>query len=74
VKKIVGNEGLDILINSIGIGQLGAFRPAEIPISVYREQYEVNLIGPQIVTVAFLPLLRAGKKKIIINLYYISFP
>jgi NAD(P)-dependent dehydrogenase (short-subunit alcohol dehydrogenase family) len=61
------------LINNIGIGQ--PFQnPDEASLSLFREQFEVNVLGPQIVTVAFLPLLRKGDKKIIMNMYILIDP
>jgi len=62
---------LDILINNIGIGQ-GYQRPHEVSADMLREQFEVNVIGPQLVTKAFIPLLEAGEKKIIINMYILQ--
>jgi len=34
-----------------------------------REQFEVNVIGPQLVSKAFLPLVQASEKKTIVNVY-----
>jgi NAD(P)-dependent dehydrogenase (short-subunit alcohol dehydrogenase family) len=68
VKKVVGDKGLDILVNNIGQGQ-GPSRPEETTPQMLREVFEVNVVGTQVVTLAFLPLLRAGKKKILVNVY-----
>jgi len=57
-----------VLINNIGISQGGDTDPEFTPLSLFREQVEVNVLAPQIVTVAFLPLLRKGNKKTIINM------
>ena len=67
MKRIVKSDGLDTLINNIGIGQEGNLRPEEVTADVLREQFEVNVIGPHLITKAMLPLLKAGKKKIIVN-------
>jgi NAD(P)-dependent dehydrogenase (short-subunit alcohol dehydrogenase family) len=68
VRKVVGERGLDILVNNIGLGQ-GPSRPEETMPEMLREVFEVNVIGTQVVTLAFLPLLRAGKKKVLVNVY-----
>jgi NAD(P)-dependent dehydrogenase (short-subunit alcohol dehydrogenase family) len=69
VGSILKGKGLDILINNIGIAQ-EPFEPYEAPLDLFREEFEVNTLGPQIVTVAFLPLLRKGNKKIIMNMFF----
>jgi NAD(P)-dependent dehydrogenase (short-subunit alcohol dehydrogenase family) len=51
-------KGLDILINNIGIGQSQVLPPADTGLAVFREQFEINVIGTQLVTIAMLPLLR----------------
>jgi len=66
VSRIAGS--LDILINNIGIGQTPQ-HPAEASAVLFREEFEVNVIGPQIITVAMLPLLKKGNKKVIVNMY-----
>jgi len=68
VKRIVKSDGLDILINNIGIGQEGNLRPEEVTADVLREPFEVNVIGPHLITKAMFPLLKAGNKKTIVNM------
>jgi len=69
VKKLLGGKGLDILINNIGIGQ-EKYPPADLTeLHIFREQFEVNVIGNQLVTLALLPLLRAGNRKILANMF-----
>lgn len=63
VQSHVGSAGLAGLINNAGIavaGPLEAVPPAEL-----RRQLEVNVIGHVAVTQAFLPLLRAGRGRIV---------
>jgi NAD(P)-dependent dehydrogenase (short-subunit alcohol dehydrogenase family) len=63
VKKMVGDAGLDGLINNAGIGIIG---PVEyLPLSDLRYQFEVNVFGQISVTQAFLPLLRQANGRII---------
>lgn len=64
----MGDKGLDILINNIGVANTGQTLE-EATLDDFREQFEINTLGPQIVTKAFLPLLRKGSKKIIMNMY-----
>jgi NAD(P)-dependent dehydrogenase (short-subunit alcohol dehydrogenase family) len=51
------------LVNDAGIGVTG---PVELlPLDELRRQYEINVFGQVAVTQAFLPLLRAGRGRII---------
>jgi NAD(P)-dependent dehydrogenase (short-subunit alcohol dehydrogenase family) len=59
----IKEDGLYGLVNNAGVAHLG---PLELlPISHVRLQLEVNVVGTVAVTQAFLPLLRAGKGRII---------
>jgi len=63
VGEVLGNAGLAGLVNNAGIVVPG---PLEIvPLDKLRLQFEVNVIGQIAVTQAFLPLLRAGKGRIV---------
>ena len=62
---------LDGLVNNAGIEVTGPL--AYLPVDQFRQQLEVNLIGPLIVTKAFLPLLgsdlaRKGKPGRVVNI------
>lgn len=64
VAKQIGAESGELhgLVNNAGIGRGG---PLEyLPVSEWREQLEVNVIGQIAVTRAMLPLLRKGKGRI----------
>lgn len=59
----VGEAGLAGLVNNAGIAITG---PLEfLPISEFRKQLEVNVIGQIAATQAFLPLLRKGNGRIV---------
>jgi NAD(P)-dependent dehydrogenase (short-subunit alcohol dehydrogenase family) len=59
----LGEGGLDGLVNNAGIVVSG---PLEfLPIEDVRRQLEVNLLGPIVVTQAFLPLLRRARGRIV---------
>ena len=63
VRKQVGKDGLQGLVNNAGIAIAG---PLEfLPIDELRLQMEVNFIGQVEVTQAFLPLLRAGGGRVV---------
>jgi len=68
VKKQLGGKGLDILINIIGIGQEKLLPAEHTELHIFCGQFEVNVIGTQLVTLAFLPLLRAGSRKLLVNM------
>jgi NAD(P)-dependent dehydrogenase (short-subunit alcohol dehydrogenase family) len=59
VRRQLGGETLFGLVNNAGIGTAGPLMHQ--PIDEFRHQIEVNLIGPLIVTQAFLPLLGADR-------------
>jgi NAD(P)-dependent dehydrogenase (short-subunit alcohol dehydrogenase family) len=57
VSEILGADTLDGLVNNAGIEVAGPL--AHLATDQFRYQLEVNLIGPFVVTKAFLPLLGA---------------
>lgn len=63
VQEQVGETGMCGLINNAGIVVAGPIEA--VPIAEFRRQLEVNVIGQVAVTQAFLPLLRAGRGRII---------
>jgi len=61
--RSVGDGPLAGLVNNAGIVVAG---PLElVPIELWRKQFEVNVIGQVAVTQAFLPMLRAGRGRIV---------
>jgi NAD(P)-dependent dehydrogenase (short-subunit alcohol dehydrogenase family) len=63
VRAALGEGGLAGLVNNAGIAVAA---PLEfIPLDALRQQLEVNVIGQVAVTQAFLPLLRAGRGRIV---------
>ena len=71
VGRHLGTSTLDGLVNNAGIEVSGPL--AYLPVDQFRQQLEVNLIGPLIVAKAFLPLLgsdlaRKGKPGRIVNI------
>lgn len=63
VESTVGERGLYGLFNNAGISVQG---PLEfLPPEDLRRQLEVNLVGPLMVTQAFLPLLRRARGRIV---------
>jgi NAD(P)-dependent dehydrogenase (short-subunit alcohol dehydrogenase family) len=63
IRKQVGGEGLQGLVNNAGVAVGG---PLEfLPIEKLRYQMDVNFLGQVEVTQAALPLLRAGRGRIV---------
>ena len=63
VSRAVGAQGLSGLVNNAGVAIGG---PLEfVPAALLRRQLEVNVIGLHAVTVAFLPLIRQGRGRIV---------
>jgi NAD(P)-dependent dehydrogenase (short-subunit alcohol dehydrogenase family) len=61
VSESLGTATLDGLVNNAGIEVAGPL--AYLPTDQFRRQLEVNLVGPFIVTKAFLPLLGADSAR-----------
>ena len=59
VTNIVGDNGIDALINNSGIALGGPI--LELPVDIFRKQFEVNIFGIVSVTQAFSKLLGAYK-------------
>ncbi|HWY25598.1 MAG TPA: SDR family NAD(P)-dependent oxidoreductase, partial [Nevskia sp.] len=55
VRARLEGQTLAGLVNNAGIAVAGPF--SHLPVAEFRKQLEVNLVGPMIVTQAFLPLL-----------------
>ncbi|OAB45897.1 SDR family oxidoreductase [Paenibacillus glacialis] len=71
VEQIRNGYGrLDILVNNAGIAVGGVIE--EIPLSMWKEQMEINFIGMVCVTQAVLPLMREGRGGRIIQMSSIS--
>lgn len=63
VAGVVGDSGLDGLVNNAGVVVTG---PVEfLPLPELRRQLEINVVGQVAVTQAFLPLIRAAHGRII---------
>ena len=60
VSKLVGNSGIDVLINNSGIALGGPI--LELPVDIFRKQFEVNVFGIIAVTQIFSKLLGAYKE------------
>jgi NAD(P)-dependent dehydrogenase (short-subunit alcohol dehydrogenase family) len=56
---------IDVLVNNAGIGLLGAFEVT--PMATVRELFETNTFGVMAVTQAVLPLFRARRAGVIVN-------
>jgi|TARA_B110000467_G_scaffold51575_1_gene47232 NAD(P)-dependent dehydrogenase (short-subunit alcohol dehydrogenase family) len=60
VSQLVGDNGIDVLINNSGIALGGPV--LELPVDVFRKQFEVNVFGVIAVTQVFSKLLGAYKE------------
>jgi NAD(P)-dependent dehydrogenase (short-subunit alcohol dehydrogenase family) len=64
VGEVVGEAGLDALVDNAGIGVMGPLET--LPIEDFRRQIEVNLIGHVAVTQAMLPLIRRATGRVVL--------
>lgn len=66
VKEKLNGRGLDVLINNAAVSQL---TPISITASTtLQSTFQVNVDAINNITVAFLPLLKAGNKKTVLNM------
>ena len=63
ISALVGNDGLQAIINNAGIQIVGALET--LSVDALRQQFEVNVFGHFQVIQAMLPLLRQSKGRII---------
>jgi len=63
VGEVVGEAGLDALVDNAGIGVMGPLET--LPIEDFRKQIEVNLIGQVAVAQAVLPLIRRATGRVV---------
>ena len=68
VETALGANGLDVLINNAGILPLSPGGAQSMSGDHLREVLNVNLVSAQVMTACFLPLLRKGREKKIINM------
>ena len=61
VERLLGGESLAVLVNNAGNTLTGPLLFQ--PLNDFRQQLEVNLVGPLIVTQAFAPLLRSQRSR-----------
>jgi hypothetical protein len=61
VAEHLGTSVLDALVNNAGVEVAGPL--SHLPADQFRYQLDVNLVGPHIVTQAFLPLLGADQSR-----------
>ena len=65
--RALAGDPLDVLVNNAAIGDDGPPFP-ELSMSDLEESFRVNAIGPAAVAQALLPNLRAGERRMIVNL------
>ncbi|KAL1615941.1 hypothetical protein SLS56_011636 [Neofusicoccum ribis] len=66
VSDSLGGKGLDVLINNAGVGSKAMTRVEEM--ADIEDAFKVNVAGVHMITSTFLPLLRKGSLKKIINI------
>lgn len=69
VKAKLGAQGLDVLVNNAGIQGFSPGGTKTAPPEQMAQMFDVNVIGPQRMIAAFLPLLEAGNQKKVIEVY-----
>ncbi|KAI5359701.1 Putative short-chain dehydrogenase/reductase SDR, NAD(P)-binding domain superfamily [Septoria linicola] len=62
------SQSLDVLVNNAGIMSITPKGTRSVPAADLRKVLDVNLVGVQVITSAFLPLLEQGTDKKVINI------
>lgn len=68
VKAKLDGQGLDVLINNAGVAEYTTGLAADVKPESFTYILDINVVGPQRVTTAFLPLLEQGKGKKVIQM------
>ncbi len=67
-------DGIDLLVNCAGVDSraFGAPEdprgPFDVPAEMWRAVFDVNVVGPMVVTRELLPLLRRGRDPLVVNI------
>lgn len=69
VKAKLNGQSLDVLVNNAGISGLTNGSIKDMELDQLTSILDVNVLGVQRVTAAFLPLLEQGSQKKVINMY-----
>lgn len=69
VEAKLGGQGLDVLVNNAGAAAYNPGGMKTVASDLMAHQSNINVIGPQRMVAAFLPLLEAGNQKKVINVY-----
>ncbi|KAI0659978.1 NAD-P-binding protein [Cubamyces menziesii] len=68
VSSIVGESGIDYLINNAGMIEEVWTVPSTMDLAALNREFQVNVIGPARVYQAYLPLVAKSQKKTIVNI------
>ncbi|OQO10792.1 hypothetical protein B0A48_04092 [Cryoendolithus antarcticus] len=68
VSEVLGSQGLDVLINNAGTNDTHPKGMRSVQADALMSVFELNVVGVQRITSAFLPLLERGKQKKVINI------
>lgn len=63
----LGDEGLDVVINNVGLQTFVSNGIASMSVDDMNTVFTANVVGAQVTTAAFIELLKKGKSKKVIN-------
>jgi short-subunit dehydrogenase involved in D-alanine esterification of teichoic acids len=69
VRSALDGQGLDVLVNNAGIAEASSDGIKSMDVDGLTRSLDVNVVGVQRVTAAFMPLLEQGTEKKIFNMY-----
>ncbi|KAI0639845.1 NAD-P-binding protein [Trametes polyzona] len=67
VASILGDRGIDYLINNAGVTFGGDDRAFNIDLDALRRTFETNVVGPTHVSEVYLPYVEKSEKKTVVN-------
>ncbi|KAI0718148.1 NAD-P-binding protein [Cerioporus squamosus] len=68
VATIVGDKGIDYLVNNAGVASGGMDTAYDMDMDVLQQTFLTNVVGPACITQCFIPLVQKSRKKVVLNI------
>ncbi|RPD56614.1 C-factor [Lentinus tigrinus ALCF2SS1-7] len=68
VSAIVGDTGIDYLVNNAGVASGGPDTAYDMDMDVLQRTFLTNVVGPAYITQCFIPLVETSRRKVVLNI------
>ncbi|RDX45210.1 NAD-P-binding protein [Lentinus brumalis] len=68
VTALVGDKGIDYLVNNAGVASGGMDTAYDMDLDVLQQTFQTNVMGPAYVTQCLIPLVEKSRKKVVLNI------